>query len=108
MKLPHHCTLSAYHLSLELQKHEAASLIQLTFGAYTQRKKFLQQRKAAMVIQRQYRAWHLAQIEKAKYNKIRKLVICLQSLCRGWLVRKKVLLVMLLLQHFVSFNIDSL
>ncbi|XP_032883886.1 abnormal spindle-like microcephaly-associated protein isoform X6 [Amblyraja radiata] len=72
-----------------IRKHEAASLIQLKFGAYTQRKKFLQQRKAAMVIQRQYRAWHLAQIEKAKYNKIRKLVICLQSLCRGWLVRQK-------------------
>ncbi|XP_072919609.1 abnormal spindle-like microcephaly-associated protein [Hemitrygon akajei] len=71
------------------KKHEAASRIQLAFRAYTQREKFLQQRRAAVLIQRQYRAWHLAKVESLKYNKTRKSVIHLQSLCRGWLVRKK-------------------
>ncbi|XP_051868413.1 abnormal spindle-like microcephaly-associated protein [Pristis pectinata] len=72
-----------------IRKHAAASQIQLAFRACTQRKKFLQQRRAAVVIQRQYQAWHLAKAENVKYNKTRKSIIHLQSVCRGWLVRKK-------------------
>ncbi|XP_078074264.1 abnormal spindle-like microcephaly-associated protein [Mustelus asterias] len=71
-------------------KHEAACQIQLAYRSYNQRKKFLRQRIAAIVIQRFYRNWQLAQTEKMKYKRIREATILLQSICRGWLVRKKI------------------
>ncbi|XP_078417845.1 abnormal spindle-like microcephaly-associated protein isoform X2 [Cetorhinus maximus] len=72
-----------------IRKHEAACQIQLAYRSYNQRKKFLQQRMAAMFIQRFYRTWQLAKAENVKYKRIREAVILLQSMCRGWLVRKK-------------------
>ncbi|XP_072367579.1 abnormal spindle-like microcephaly-associated protein isoform X2 [Scyliorhinus torazame] len=72
-------------------KHEAACQIQLAYRSYNQRKKFLEQRMAAMVIQRSYRTWQLAKTENMKYKKIREATILLQSRCRRWLVRKKLI-----------------
>ncbi|GCB61743.1 hypothetical protein scyTo_0007102 [Scyliorhinus torazame] len=73
------------------RKHEAACQIQLAYRSYNQRKKFLEQRMAAMVIQRSYRTWQLAKTENMKYKKIREATILLQSRCRRWLVRKKLI-----------------
>lgn len=54
------------------------------------KRKFVQQKAAAVIIQKHLRAWQEGRLQFKKYNETRRAVIKLQALIRGYLVRKKV------------------
>lgn len=72
------------------QRHRAACVIQAHFRGYKGRQSFLQQRCAILIIQRHARAMVAAKRERIKYIKLKKSMVVLQALVRGWLVRKRV------------------
>uniref|UniRef100_H2ZSM4 Assembly factor for spindle microtubules n=1 Tax=Latimeria chalumnae TaxID=7897 RepID=H2ZSM4_LATCH len=75
---------------LQLRAQKAAHLIQTWYRGYKKRQQFLQQRTAALTLQKYVRAWQQGRTEKMKYERIRTAFIMLQALWRGWIVRKKV------------------
>ncbi|KAF2984568.1 hypothetical protein EK904_003514, partial [Melospiza melodia maxima] len=71
-------------------KHQAACLIQSAYRGFKARRKFVQQKAAAVIIQKHLRAWQEGRLQFMKYNKTRRAVIKLQAFIRGYLVRKKI------------------
>ncbi|XP_009324446.1 PREDICTED: abnormal spindle-like microcephaly-associated protein [Pygoscelis adeliae] len=68
---------------------QAASLIQKAYRGFKARRKLVQQKAAAAIIQKHLRAWQEGRLQLMKYNKTRRAVIKLQAFIRGYLVRKK-------------------
>ncbi|NXW10179.1 ASPM protein, partial [Fregetta grallaria] len=68
---------------------QAACLIQKTYRGFKARRKLVQQKAAAVIIQKHLRAWQEGRLQFMKYNKTRRAVIKLQAFIRGYLVRKK-------------------
>ncbi|XP_049713786.1 abnormal spindle-like microcephaly-associated protein isoform X6 [Elephas maximus indicus] len=77
--------------SLMIKRHQAACLIQANFRGYKARQAFLRQKSAALIIQRYIRARKARKCERVKYVELKKSTVFLQSVIRGWLVRKRVL-----------------
>nr|XP_013816395.1 PREDICTED: abnormal spindle-like microcephaly-associated protein [Apteryx mantelli mantelli] len=78
------------HQFLAAKKLQAARLIQATYRGFKERRKFIQQKAAAVIIQKSLRAWQEGRLQFVKYNKTRRAVIRLQAFIRGYLVRKKI------------------
>ncbi|XP_057171372.1 abnormal spindle-like microcephaly-associated protein isoform X1 [Ursus arctos] len=76
---------------LMMKRHRAARLIQANFRRYKGRQVFLQQKSAALTIQRYIRARKVGKCERIKYLELKKSTVVLQALVRGWLVRKRIL-----------------
>nr|XP_044999428.1 abnormal spindle-like microcephaly-associated protein [Jaculus jaculus] len=79
------------HEDLIIKRHRAACLIQAYFRGSKERQVFLQQKYAAVTIQRYIRAREAGKCERMKYIELKKSTILLQGLVRGWLVRKRIL-----------------
>ncbi|XP_004685541.1 PREDICTED: abnormal spindle-like microcephaly-associated protein isoform X1 [Condylura cristata] len=75
---------------LMIKRHQAASLIQAYFRAYKARQVFLQEKAAAVAIQRFIRTREAGKRERIKYVKLKRCTVVLQALVRGWLVRKRI------------------
>ncbi|NXL31090.1 ASPM protein, partial [Glaucidium brasilianum] len=80
-----------------LATKNAAVKIQLAYRQYRAkrllkraRRKLLQQKTAAVIIQKHLRAWQEGRLQFMKYNKTRRAIIKLQAFIRGYLVRKKI------------------
>ncbi|XP_059761986.1 abnormal spindle-like microcephaly-associated protein isoform X2 [Balaenoptera ricei] len=82
---------TAHEQFLMTKRHQAACLIQANFRAYKGRQVFLQQKSAALTIQRYIRARKARKCERIKYVELKKSTVVLQALVRGWLVRKRIL-----------------
>uniref|UniRef100_A0A8C0C7C6 Assembly factor for spindle microtubules n=1 Tax=Balaenoptera musculus TaxID=9771 RepID=A0A8C0C7C6_BALMU len=82
---------TAHEQFLMTKRHQAACLIQANFRAYKGRQVFLQQKSAALTIQRYIRARKAGKCERIKYVELKKSTVVLQALVRGWLVRKRIL-----------------
>uniref|UniRef100_A0A8B9T7X4 Abnormal spindle microtubule assembly n=1 Tax=Anas platyrhynchos TaxID=8839 RepID=A0A8B9T7X4_ANAPL len=54
-----------------------------------ERRKFIQQKAAAVIIQKHLRSWQEGRLKFMKYNRTRRAIIKLQAFMRGYLVRKK-------------------
>ncbi|XP_058130896.1 abnormal spindle-like microcephaly-associated protein [Dasypus novemcinctus] len=76
---------------LMIKRHRAACLIQANFRAYKGRLNFLQQKSAALIIQKYMRARKAGKCERIKYVELKKSIVVLQAIVRGWLVRKRIL-----------------
>ncbi|XP_012662074.1 abnormal spindle-like microcephaly-associated protein isoform X2 [Otolemur garnettii] len=74
---------------LMVKRHQAACVIQAHFRGYKERQIFLQQKSAALIIQRYIRAREAGKCERIKYVELKKCTVILQALVRGWLVRKR-------------------
>ncbi|XP_006834297.1 PREDICTED: abnormal spindle-like microcephaly-associated protein homolog [Chrysochloris asiatica] len=74
---------------LRIKKHQAACLIQAHFRGYKGRQAFLQQKSAALIIQRYIRARKAGKCERTKYVGLKKATVFLQAVIRGWLLRKR-------------------
>uniref|UniRef100_A0A8C3JCX4 Abnormal spindle-like microcephaly-associated protein ASH domain-containing protein n=1 Tax=Calidris pygmaea TaxID=425635 RepID=A0A8C3JCX4_9CHAR len=83
-------TLTARMIQRQFLKLQAVCLIQKIYRGFKARRKFEQQKAAAIIIQNHLRAWQKGRLQLMKYNKTRKAVIKLQALIRGYLVRKKI------------------
>uniref|UniRef100_A0A8C3CFE9 Assembly factor for spindle microtubules n=1 Tax=Cairina moschata TaxID=8855 RepID=A0A8C3CFE9_CAIMO len=55
-----------------------------------QRRKFIQQKAAAVIIQNHLRSWQEGRLKFMKYNRTRRAIIKLQAFIQGYLVRKKI------------------
>uniref|UniRef100_A0A8C5UE89 Abnormal spindle-like microcephaly-associated protein n=1 Tax=Malurus cyaneus samueli TaxID=2593467 RepID=A0A8C5UE89_9PASS len=75
---------------LATKSHQAACLIQNAYRGFRARKKFVQEKAAAVIIQKHLRAWQEGRLQFMKYNQTRRAVIKLQAFIRGYLVRKKI------------------
>ncbi|XP_066876876.1 abnormal spindle-like microcephaly-associated protein isoform X2 [Kogia breviceps] len=82
---------TAHEQFLMTKRHQAACLIQANFRGYKGRQVFLQQKSAALTIQRYIRARKAGKCERIKYVELKKSTVVLQALVRGWLVRKRIL-----------------
>ncbi|XP_041134515.1 LOW QUALITY PROTEIN: abnormal spindle-like microcephaly-associated protein homolog [Polyodon spathula] len=71
-------------------QHKSATKIQAAFRAHSTRTKFLQTKRASVVIQRQYRAFKAGQNQRMQYVKIKLAAATLQAAYRGHVVRKEV------------------
>ncbi|XP_040319468.1 abnormal spindle-like microcephaly-associated protein isoform X3 [Herpailurus yagouaroundi] len=80
----------AHEHFLMIKRHQAACLIQANFRRYKGRQVFLQQKSAALTIQRYIRARKAGKCERIKYVELKKSTVVLQALVRGWLVRKRI------------------
>ncbi|KAB0343865.1 hypothetical protein FD754_020791 [Muntiacus muntjak] len=76
--------------SLMTKRHQAACLIQAHFRGYKARQVFLQQKSAALTIQRYIRARKAGRHQRMKYVELKKSTVVLQALVRGRLVRKRI------------------
>ncbi|XP_070602481.1 abnormal spindle-like microcephaly-associated protein homolog isoform X2 [Erythrolamprus reginae] len=70
--------------------HMAAIIIQRNFKAFLQRRTFIFLKSAAVTIQRRYRATVLSKQQREKFLNLRRAVIIIQSAIRGLLVRRHV------------------
>uniref|UniRef100_A0A8C9BQ55 Assembly factor for spindle microtubules n=1 Tax=Phocoena sinus TaxID=42100 RepID=A0A8C9BQ55_PHOSS len=82
---------TAHEQFLMTKGYQAACLIQANFRGYKGRQVFLQQKSAALTIQRYIRARKTGKCERIKYVELKKSTVVLQALVRGWLVRKRIL-----------------
>ncbi|XP_069088229.1 abnormal spindle-like microcephaly-associated protein [Pleurodeles waltl] len=73
-----------------LKKKEAASLIQGAYRGFRERRKFLRLKAATLTFQSYLRAVQEGRRDRLKYITTRNAVIWLQSLTRGWLVRRMI------------------
>uniref|UniRef100_A0A663EJJ5 Calponin-homology (CH) domain-containing protein n=1 Tax=Aquila chrysaetos chrysaetos TaxID=223781 RepID=A0A663EJJ5_AQUCH len=83
-------TLTARRIQHQFLKLQAACLIQKAYRGFKARRKLVQQKAAAVIIQNHLRAWQEGRLQFMKYNKTRRAVIKLQAFIRGYLVRKKI------------------
>uniref|UniRef100_A0A4X2K474 Calponin-homology (CH) domain-containing protein n=2 Tax=Vombatus ursinus TaxID=29139 RepID=A0A4X2K474_VOMUR len=72
-----------------IKRHRAACLIQAVYQGYKRRQNFLQLKIASVILQRHFRARKAGKCERIKYIRMKKAIIMIQALVRGWLVRKK-------------------
>ncbi|XP_009072706.1 PREDICTED: abnormal spindle-like microcephaly-associated protein, partial [Acanthisitta chloris] len=84
-------TLTARRVRHQFLELQAACLIQKTYRGFKARRTFVQQKAAAVVIQKHLQAWQEGRLQFVKYSKTRRAVIKLQALIRGYLIRKKIL-----------------
>ncbi|KAI5929237.1 Abnormal spindle-like microcephaly-associated protein [Manis javanica] len=84
------CGRRAREHFLMIKRHRAACLIQAHFRGYKGRQVYLQQKSAALTIQRYIQARRAAKHERIKYSELKKSTVVLQALVRGWLVRKRI------------------
>ncbi|XP_063155950.1 abnormal spindle-like microcephaly-associated protein [Candoia aspera] len=70
--------------------HTAAIIIQRNFKTFIQRRNFIFLKSAAVTIQRKYQATVLSQRQREKFLNLRRAVIIIQSTVRGLLARKHV------------------
>ncbi|XP_067585913.1 abnormal spindle-like microcephaly-associated protein isoform X1 [Pseudorca crassidens] len=82
---------TAHEQFLTTKRFQAACLIQANFRGYKGRQVFLQQKSAALTIQRYIRVRKTEKSERRKYVELKKSTVVLQALVRGWLVRKRIL-----------------
>ncbi|NWH90238.1 ASPM protein, partial [Aegithalos caudatus] len=75
---------AAVKIQLAYRQHRARRLLREA------RRKFIQQKSAAVIIQKHLRAWQEGRLQFTKYNETRRAVIKLQAFIRGYLVRKKI------------------
>ncbi|NXP08625.1 ASPM protein, partial [Thinocorus orbignyianus] len=68
--------------------HQAAVCIQATFKMHCIKIKYQAMRVATILIQRKYRAFCLGKVQRKKYLELKKAVIVLQAACRGMKVRQ--------------------
>ncbi|NXC42501.1 ASPM protein, partial [Penelope pileata] len=68
---------------------ESAELIQRRYRTFLKRRHFISLRKAAIVIQRKYRATKLAKTQRQKYLSLLNAAVIIQSAYRGFVVRQK-------------------
>ncbi|NWS60151.1 ASPM protein, partial [Chunga burmeisteri] len=68
--------------------YQAAICIQATFKMHRMNIKYQAMRMAAIIIQRQYRAFCLGKVQRKKYLELKKSIITLQAACRGMKVRQ--------------------
>ncbi|NXI40183.1 ASPM protein, partial [Galbula dea] len=68
--------------------HQAAICIQATFKMHRMSIKYQAMRKAAIIIQRQYRAFYLGKVQRKKYLELKKSAVILQAAYRGTKVRQ--------------------
>ncbi|NXL49175.1 ASPM protein, partial [Podilymbus podiceps] len=68
--------------------HQAAICIQAMFKMHRMNIKYRAMRMAAIIIQRQYRAFCLGKVQRKKYLELKSSVIILQAACRGMKVRQ--------------------
>ncbi|XP_009701008.1 PREDICTED: abnormal spindle-like microcephaly-associated protein, partial [Cariama cristata] len=78
------------HQFLATKNLQAACLIQKAYRDFKARRKLVQQKAAAVIIQKHLRAWQEGRLQFMKYSKTRRAVIKLQAFIRGYLVRKKI------------------
>ncbi|XP_068930575.1 abnormal spindle-like microcephaly-associated protein isoform X1 [Petaurus breviceps papuanus] len=72
-----------------IKRHKAACLVQAAYRGYKRRQNFLQLKAASVILQRHFQARKAGKCERIKYIRMKKAIIMLQALVRGWLVRKK-------------------
>ncbi|KAM6079500.1 abnormal spindle-like microcephaly-associated protein isoform 2-T2 [Theristicus caerulescens] len=68
--------------------HQAAICIQATFKMHRMNIKYQAMRMAAIIIQRQYRAFCLGKVQRKKYLELKKAIVILQAAYRGMKVRQ--------------------
>ncbi|NXL09167.1 ASPM protein, partial [Mesembrinibis cayennensis] len=68
--------------------HQAAICIQATFKMHCMNIKYQAMRMAAIIIQRQYRAFCLGKVQRKKYLELKKAIVILQAAYRGMKVRQ--------------------
>ncbi|NWW92799.1 ASPM protein, partial [Rhynochetos jubatus] len=68
--------------------HQAAICIQATFKMHRMNIKYQAMRMAAIIIQRQYRAFCLGKVQRKQYFELKKSIIILQAAYRGMKVRQ--------------------
>ncbi|NXN66758.1 ASPM protein, partial [Himantopus himantopus] len=68
--------------------HQAAVCIQAMFKMHRMNIKYQAMRMAAIIIQRQYRAFCLGKVQRKKYLELKSSVIILQAACRGMKARQ--------------------
>ncbi|XP_052446988.1 abnormal spindle-like microcephaly-associated protein homolog [Carassius gibelio] len=68
----------------------AAVKIQSAFRCFSQRRRYRQQRDAAITLQRHFRFLRLARIKEENLRRRHNAAVCLQALWRGWLARQQV------------------
>ncbi|XP_043936192.1 abnormal spindle-like microcephaly-associated protein [Protopterus annectens] len=73
-----------------LRKKAAAIVLQSMFRGYRERVNFKLMQYAAVVIQRQYRAWKLMNSEKTRYQTVKQAAVIIQSAFRGMAARNMV------------------
>ncbi|NXE55873.1 ASPM protein, partial [Casuarius casuarius] len=71
-----------------LAKKAAAIIIQSAFRCQRTKTRYKLMRSSAVVIQRWYRACHVARLQQAEYSVQRQAIIIIQSACRGMKARK--------------------
>uniref|UniRef100_A0A3B4C9Z9 Calponin-homology (CH) domain-containing protein n=1 Tax=Pygocentrus nattereri TaxID=42514 RepID=A0A3B4C9Z9_PYGNA len=73
-----------------IQKHQAAMLIQASFRKHREVTKYQAMRLSAIILQRHYRSFVEAKVDREKYLMVRKSVILIQAAFRGYTVRRTV------------------
>ncbi|XP_035509967.1 abnormal spindle-like microcephaly-associated protein [Morone saxatilis] len=73
------------------QQNQAAVVIQSCWRCSVQRRIFQRKREAAVKLQRRVRAVQLGRLERNNYTQSRRAAITLQTHCRAWIARQKVL-----------------
>ncbi|XP_058890747.1 abnormal spindle-like microcephaly-associated protein isoform X2 [Acipenser ruthenus] len=74
---------------MEIKKqHTSATIIQSCYKTHVMQTKFKSIRLAALVIQRQYRAYSLVKMQRSRYQQTRKAAVALQAGFRGMRVRR--------------------
>ncbi|XP_051231670.1 abnormal spindle-like microcephaly-associated protein isoform X2 [Dicentrarchus labrax] len=73
------------------QQNQAAIVIQSCWKCSVQRRIFQRKREAAVKLQQRVRAVQLGRLERNNYTQSRRAAITLQTHCRAWIARQKVL-----------------
>ncbi|XP_009883234.1 PREDICTED: abnormal spindle-like microcephaly-associated protein [Charadrius vociferus] len=76
------------HQFLATKNLQAACVIQKAYRGFKARRKLVEEKAAAVIIQNHLRAWQEGRLQFMKYNKTRRAVIKLQAFIGGYLVRK--------------------
>lgn len=63
--------------------------IQSAFRGFTQRRRYHQQRAAAIILQRRFRVLQLARVEEENLRRRHSAAVYLQAFWRGWLARQQ-------------------
>ncbi|KAJ7332385.1 hypothetical protein JRQ81_014565 [Phrynocephalus forsythii] len=72
------------------KRHQAAVVLQRNFKMQRERRRYLALKAATVLLQRRYRSLVLARRQVQEYGSVRAAIVCLQSFCRGFKVRKEV------------------
>lgn len=91
----HECCLATFEIITKLsvysfsQQIRAAVKIQSAFRGFSQRRRYRQQRDAAIILQRHFRFLQLARIKEENLRQRHNAAVYLQALWRGWLARRQ-------------------